>query len=243
MNAPKIDPSDEQEKEDRATAPALPAAEVDAGVSIARRRALLKGLGKGAALAGAATPLSSLAGSGQRMKLVTATGNVVLCSVSGNMSVLVSASTASLPQCTGSQISSYQSTTSASTTKTATATTSSTGSTVSATSSGTTATTGTYAKWPSEAVSKSYLPATSFKSVFGVSVPVATSSGVKAEATLGYLIDLKPPTDESYWVMALLNACRDANYPYSPTDVITQYQNAGKRSAALAFHKMVAGYA
>lgn len=76
--------------------------------SAARRRALLKGLGKGAALAGAATPLSSLATYGDRKKLYKSDGKNYHCSVSGHMSVMLSAGITSVPTCTGKTYTYYK---------------------------------------------------------------------------------------------------------------------------------------
>lgn len=222
MDAPKLNERNQRESP-AAGALQTPAADTDSGVSIARRRALLRGLGKGAALAGAATPLSGLATSGQRMKLIKTNGNVVLCSVSGNMSVLVSASATSLPQCTGSQLGSYQSALARSPVKIALALR-------------------TYPTWPG-----GKLPGGAY-CMFGSVKRMASATfydcfGSGSKVAIGDIVDLSSPTDESYWVMAVLNANITAKYPYSADDVVKQYQNATKRSASLSFHKTVAGYA
>lgn len=68
---------------------------------------MLKGLSKGAALAGAAVSLSSLA-TGQRMKLHKMDGKDYHCSVSGHMSVMLSAGTTAMPVCTGKKVVDYR---------------------------------------------------------------------------------------------------------------------------------------
>lgn len=172
----------------------------DGGVSIARRHALLKGLGKGAAIAGAAVPLSSLGASTARMKLVV-NNNAVVCTVSGTMSVLVSAVPAT--QCSGFQFSQYRKT---------------------ATILGVPL----YGNWPSGATLAGYVPGATFASVFKAG---------STTATLGSLIDKTTPTDESYWVLALLNSYL-STYPYPAAEVIGHYQT---KATALSFHKLVAG--
>lgn len=69
--------------------------------SAARRRALLRGLGKGAAIAGASMPLSSLATYGERKKLVKKDLKNYHCSVSGHMSVMLSGGVTQVPTCAG----------------------------------------------------------------------------------------------------------------------------------------------
>ncbi len=76
--------------------------------SAARRRALLKGLGKGAALAGSAMPLSSLATYGDRKKLFKSDGKNYVCSVSGHMSVMLSAGIEAVPSCLGNKWDHYK---------------------------------------------------------------------------------------------------------------------------------------
>lgn len=88
------------------------ASELDGALqSIARRKALLKGLGKGAALAGAAVPLRSLAGGGggERKRLRKTDGKDYRCTVSGQMSVILSAGGTAPDQCWGHPCSKYRS--------------------------------------------------------------------------------------------------------------------------------------
>jgi len=80
-------------------------------VSTTRRRALLKGMSKGAALAGAAMPLRSLATGDKPGMRLPKDGKVYLCSVSGNASILHSAVSLNTT-CSGKSCAYYKSDTS-----------------------------------------------------------------------------------------------------------------------------------
>lgn len=186
--------------------------------NIARRRAILKGLGKTAALAGAATPLSSLAGSNTRMRVLKTDAKYYNCSVSGNMSVLMSQGTANLTTCSGKAHSYY-----------------------SANDSPKSCTTNARARWPTwptDGVNAvCYLqsgttalycnPMTHFNTVFGAG----------STTMFGALCNLSTPTSESQWVAALLNAnVRAATFPDNPERVIALYKDTATRAAALSFY-------
>jgi hypothetical protein len=187
--------------------------------SSTRRRALLKGLGKGAALAGAAAPLASLATSGQRLTLKKPydTKNY-LCTVSGQMSVLLSGGAALPPQCSGYACSHYKNRT---TWPVKSTTTNKDGEKVPTYG----CKFGTIVRYDTD----------KFSTCFG--------SG--SDTPIGKLIDKATPDDESYWVCAVLNANVKANdYPYSASECVDQYKKGGSdRSSAKSFHQLLANQA
>lgn len=182
--------------------------------SPARRRALLKGLGKTAAIAGAAMPLRSLAGSG-RMRLKKTDNKNYNCSVSGNMSVMLSTGADALPQCSGKPPSHYCSNNGRCDNDDKARWTNWWNDGASAVCYKNTART-LYCR-----------PTTSFNSVFG--------SG--PSTMIGALCNLAIPTEETHWVTALLNSnVRETTFPHSPEQVIALY-GSSNRAAAYAFFK------
>lgn len=182
----------------------------DAGLaSAARRRALLKGLGKGAALAGSAVPLSSLATGGDRpgMRLKKTDNKYYYCSVSGNASIMLSGGPSNPPDCWGKKCSYYKKDVY-----------------------------GKYPTWPKNIYGSSvcivgstgYAPTTRFIDMFG--------SG--PTTSIGDCVSKSTPDDYSHWVAALLNAQQFAgSFPYSTTEVMALYKDSTKRGAAISFFK------
>lgn len=190
--------------------------------SIARRRAIVKGLSKGAALAGAAVPLQTLAVGGQRMKLRKATGGPFYqCSVSGNTSVMVSQNPDGLTQCGAQTPSHYKPLAGAGN-----------------------VTHDNWPTWPSLSVNSvdsavcyglngaAYLPTAAFSSVFGW-----TDSAGK---TIGQYVKNRPNDDETQWITAALNATQfSATFPYTVAEVVAMSQPTyANRVNALAFFKV-----
>lgn len=177
--------------------------------SAARRRALLKGLGKGAALAGSAVPLSSLATGGQRpgMRLKKTDGNYYYCSVSGNGSIMLSAGTSTPPTCVGKACSYYKKDWY-----------------------------GKFSTWPKNVSgqyvcivgSNGYPPTTRFCDIF---IGGTTK-------TIGDCVNTASPDDNSHWVTAMLNATVCAStFPYTTTEVLALYNDSTQRTAAITFFK------
>lgn len=190
--------------------------------SIARRRAIVKGLSKGAALAGAAVPLQTLAVSGQRMKLKKTDGKWYQCSVSGNTSVMVSQNPAALTQC-GAQAPGYYTSIGA----------------VDITL------TSNWPTWPQKSVNgvaravcygtlsgtTAFQPTARFSEVFGW-------QGAGNRRIGGYIKNY-PTSDEAQWVTAALNATKfETSFPFSVSDVVRMSQlPPDRKAAALAFFK------
>ena len=189
-------------------------------ISSERRRAILRGLSKGAAIAGAAVPLQSLATSGQKMKLKKG-GQDYVCSVSGQMSVLMSAGASSVPACSGRSLDYWQ--------------------IQNNWPSGQVGGTGPL-------VRGCYF-GTLFRAcsaTFGECFDDTTSSykgkGI-FDIVKGTVADpTSPNSPEAQWVMAVLNAglASNANYPYSSHEVVQQYKQGGNtRVNALSLHNLI----
>lgn len=185
-------------------------------VSIARRKAILRGLGKTAVVAGAAVPLRSLAGAGDRYRFKKHDNKYYHCSVSGHMSVMMSRNPGSVPDCSGKPHSHYKSSDGKCETNAK----------------------GKWTNWRSDGTlafcykhssNGSYCrPMDKFNAVFG-------SGSAKM---LGELVNYTTATDESHWVAALLNSdLRATTFPHSPQQVIAHYQDSSKRAVALAFYR------
>lgn len=203
----------------RATSPADAESAAPGGVqTIARRKAILKALGKTAAVAGVASPLSSLAAARLRYE---SNGKNYQCSVSGNMSVLRSVNPASVPVCSGKSPVSYRSKDG------------------SCTDAG--ATVANWPMWPVLSVNgvnkpvchtqagqggTPYLPTAEFRAVFG------SGKGKR----IGKMIN--DGDADAHWVAALLNATKyPTTFPHTPEDVIRQYNDPAKQAAALSFYQ------
>ncbi len=204
---------------------ASPGDEPERLANIARRKAILKGLGGTAAAAGAAMPLKSLAGA--RLRYVE-NGKNMHCSVSGAMSVLMSGQVNSITQCNGRSATQmgYQEA----------------GSGVSAAQwvNGTPSRPINKANWPewpndgtnARTISKDAMyrnPKATFAQVF---------NGGSA-TRLGTLLINNPNGDEAQWLTALLNAQRFAGtWPHSPAEVFAHYSGSNAVNA-LAFYKKI----
>lgn len=188
--------------------------------TIARRKAILRALGKTAAVAGvAATPLSSLAASKLRYE---SNGQSYLCSVSGNMSVLHSAGAANIPICSGKKLSDYQSVL------------------INGSRDATKSNAANWPTWPNtviKGVSKAvvytgsgfsgtaYKPTAMFSQIFG--------GGDTRK--IGQMVNDNVP--DAHWVIALLNANQSpTTFPHTAEQVIAQYADPNKRAVALSFY-------
>lgn len=158
-----------------------------------RRRMLLKGLGKGSAIAAAAVPIKSMAATA-----LTADGK--LCTISGVASGVRSVKTGTTT-CIGRAVSYWTPAT----------------------------------RWPKNGSNQEvvkvgtteYLRSTAtFFSVFG-------AGSTSTMATLFSTV-----TDETHWIVALLNSnYYGSAFPYDSTTIVAQYNNTSKRAAAIAFYK------
>jgi hypothetical protein len=202
------------------TAPAdASSKEAPAVQTIARRKAILKALGKTAAVAGVASPLSSLAAARLRYE---SNGKNYQCSVSGNMSVLRSVSAESVAVCSGKSPVSYKSVNGQCTAGTIQAS--------------------NWPQWPAKWLDGSnkavcyklagqagtpYLPTATFSQVFG-------SGSTKKIGAM-----LNDGDIDAQWVAALLNATKyPTTFPHTPEEVIRQYNDTTKRAAALSFYQL-----
>lgn len=187
-------------------------------VNVDRRRAIFKGLGKTAAVAGAATPLTSLAGAS--LRYVDTGGTNHQCTLSGHMSVMHSAIADSVPVCKGLLPSKYAYQPRA-------------GSSDPATWNGSTKKAANWPNWPTmdvggqtraviyNGVGTAYHPDTPFNTLFG--------SGVST--LIGYLIS--NGSDEGQWLAALLNAHKyyPGKFPHLKAEVIAHYNGPNKAKA------------
>lgn len=187
--------------------------------TIARRKAILKALGRTAAVAGAVSPLSSLAAARLRYE---SNGKSYNCSVSGNMSVLHSASTESTPVCSGKRLSEYQSRL------------------VSGNRNAGDTSAANWPAWPNKLLNSvstaviytgsgfsgtAYNPTAMFNQIFG---------GSDARK-IGEMVNDNVP--DAHWVIALLNANRfPTTFPHTAEQVIAQYADPAKRAVALSFY-------
>lgn len=184
--------------------------------NLARRKAILKGLGKTAAVAGAAAPLSSLAGA--RLRYVKNNANFH-CSVSGAHSVLVSGSVQSIAQCSAAVPATYGP--------------------KDGTWNGADVTPAKWPGWPTDGtqartLSKDGLfrnPAATFLSIFGGG----------SSSLAGNILRNTPSSDEAHWLTALLNAQKYYNggngtWPHSPQQVLAHYGSTAAVTA-LALYK------
>lgn len=186
-------------------------------VQLARRKAILRGMGKAAAVAGASVPLSSLAT--VKLQVQKTDGKFYHCSVSGNMSVMLSAGHTHVI-CTGKTPYSYKS-------KDGQCTDSNK----------------TRANWPAWPNNGTYAIVKTSTSGGTVHYPNAQFNAVFGSGSttkIGSLVNAGT-SDEAHWVAALLNAnlFDTTTFPHSPQEVISHYQNASIRSAAIAFYKLV----
>ena len=204
-----------------------PATSVDTAVAaqtnLARRKAILKGLGKTAVVAGAVAPLSSLAG----VHLRYVSGGVNHhCSMSGHMSVMHSAIASSVTECGGKQPGSFAYS-------------------GSPTWDGTDVVKANWPNWLSKTNNSGILvaavrgydgnlrsPKATFAQVFG-------STGVSNGAPkIGFLLS-GTPNEDSHWLAALLNAQNDptlTKFPHTAEQVLSHF-NGQNRAQALAFYR------
>lgn len=187
--------------------------------SAARRKAILKGLGKTAAIAGAAAPLSSLAGA--RLRFDKA-GQNMHCSVSGQMSVLMSGAVTSIPVCMGLLPSKYRYVNGG-------------GNPTAWNGQQNNIAKANWPEWPGTTNAfvtgingTAFTPAATFAQVFG------SGSSTK----IGLLVEGQGLADEAQWVAALLNAQRfPAKFPHTNAEVIAQYGDVSRRASALALYQ------
>lgn len=179
---------------------------------IARRKAILRGLGKTAVIAGAATPLSSLAV--QQLRYVQ-DGKNRICSCSGMMSVMHSGAVADVEICEGFKPDYYKHDGNG--------------------WNGTNVKANKWPTWPAVngkvsfvgAGGLSYTPAALFSQVFG--------SG--SNSKVGMLIN--DSGNEKHWIAALLNAQNPAladRFPHTVAEVIAQHNDPAVHAAALELY-------
>jgi hypothetical protein len=200
-------------RHDEQTPQPVPAPAVGTVESAARRRALLKGLSKGAALAGSAVPLSSLA-TGERKKLYKKSdGKNYHCSVSGHMSVMMSAGVTVPPSCQAKRWDYYK-----------------------------TPSNWPYVK-SSNGKRACYFGNVlrdrdeKFKDCFGWGTPKNVNG---TDKTLWDCINTNSPDEYTDWVCSVLNAnFATHNYPYTSADVVDHSKGLGgvTKANAYAFHK------
>ncbi len=184
---------------------AVPSADLP---SIARRRSLLKALGKASALAGATVPLRSLAvgGGKEGMRIAKADGKFYACSVSGNLSVLHSATLNNTTVCKGNPFSAFQP----------------------PTKNGSGVITA-WSKWPAAPCPT---PWVTFASVFGTATTPSTLSGLMDGATVA------SPGPAHWVLALLNAYKASSTFPYTPSEVIALYAQGGaQQAAALQFFK------
>lgn len=185
----------------------------------ARRKAILKGLGKTAAVAGAAIPLSSLAGA--RLRYESA-GKNFHCSTSGHMSVLMSGAVTQIAVCQGLLPSEYKFFHNSSSTW-----------------NGTSIGKGKWARWPNNGTNAicvgvngtAFTPIATFSQVFGAGPSDPNTDKIGFLVTGG--------TASGQWITALLNAQRyPSKFPHTPAEVIAQYTgDATRKAAALSLYE------
>lgn len=201
--------------------------------SIARRRAILKGLGVGgAALAAASASTRSLATGGGMMKLRN-NGNYYHCVVSGFQSVVQSLNQAQVTECTGQNVSWYC--------KKSTYTCNNAGEPGGSnpwTNAG-----DCWPNWPKLSTGQAGFicglitvqPKTKFKDVFG---------GGETK-TFGAICNVPSSTsdDVKYWCTAIMNAARSNvggvsfDFPYHQTEVRAFYADPAHKAAAYDFFR------
>lgn len=201
------DPGHQPASSGRGAAPDAPPSEATNGslASASRRRALLKGLGKATAVAGAAIPLRSLA-TGEKNLRLPKNGKNYRCTVSAQASLLHSAAATLPPACSGKPLVHYC----------------------------------THSNWPQvNNQPVCWVGAGSFPKTASLNTVMNAGSGTTRSAkSLAELLADYPTSDEAHWVVALLNAYKDApSFPYSTSQVRDLYANTTKRADAIAFFR------
>lgn len=187
-------------------------------VQIARRKAILRGLGKTAAIAGAATPLSSLAT--QRLRIDKSDGKSYHCCVSGHMSVMMSAGHDHVPVCHGKKPSIYCSKDKQCNNTTANKSKHN------------------WPQWPNDGTQACVRTAASGGTAYTPNAQFSQVFKGGSATMMGALLNTAATSDEAHWVTALLNANKNpSTFPHKPEEVLKHYTE--QRDVALKFYKLV----
>ena len=199
--------------------------------NLARRKAILKGLGKTAAVAGAAVPLTTLAGA--RLRMVE-NGRSMHCSDSGQGSVLMSGAVGNIPLCSGETSSFYGKYTRVDTTAPGVDPTADEWPNAAVKP----VTKDHWKRWPNNGTNayvigkngNQYTPAATFAAVFGGG----------SSTLLGTLLLTMPSSAEAQWLTALLNAQKKfpASWPHSTAEIFSQYSGSNAARALALYIKI-----